>query len=114
MKETTSVVPTSVNKKSFIVRWGNLILSLIAIFLFLAGFPNPSSSATQNERAVYGTIYLVCTAGILVLSIIRIAKKHRRVLSVLWIFVVLVLLYFTPIFWAPINNINSAPGTVSP
>lgn len=129
MKTNQSAPATPVNKKPFIlIRWGNLILLLIALFLFLAGFPTPSgaSHATPNERAAYGYIYLVCAARILILSIIRIAKKHHRVLSILWILVVPVLLYLTPIFWAPRNNINfapditksesdinSAPGTVS-
>jgi hypothetical protein len=97
-----------IKKQPLIIRWGSLILFPIAIFLFLAGFPTPSgaSYASPEERAVYGIIYIICAAGILALSILRIVKKHHRTCSILWIFIVLGLFFLTPAFWAPRNNTN--------
>ena len=102
MKQSISAAP--VNKKPFIIRWGNFILLFIALFFLVlgAGAELKSKSvgvSSGDERMFYGIIYLICVAGILVLSIIRIAKKHRRILSVLWIFVVLFLLYWSGIFF---------------
>ncbi|MEK7604179.1 MAG: hypothetical protein AAB461_03655 [Patescibacteria group bacterium] len=113
--KTNQSTPTTINKKPFIlIRWGSVILLVIAILMFLAGFPSPSSTATSSEKASYGIIYLICLAGIFILSVIRIVKKHHRVLSIIWILFAFVLLYFFPIFWAPGNNINSVPGVVGP
>ncbi len=91
-------------KKPFIVRWGSLILLLIAILVLVTGYgavlkSKASSVSSETERMVYGIIYLICVAGILTLSIVRIVKKHHRILSVLWILATLILLYPVPLFF---------------
>jgi hypothetical protein len=98
------VSAASVNKKPFIVRWGNLILLLIAILFFVMVYGAVLKSKTggvssEGERMVYGIIYLICVAGILTLSIVRIVKKHHRILSVLWILLTLILMYPIPMFF---------------
>ncbi|MDO8676549.1 MAG: hypothetical protein Q7K16_02775 [Candidatus Azambacteria bacterium] len=91
-------------KKPFIVRWGNLILLLIAILLFVMVYgavlkSKASGISSESERMIYGVIYLICVAGIFTLSIVRIVKKHHRILSVLWILATLILLYPIPLFF---------------
>ena len=89
-------------KPFFLIRWGNIILLLVIIAMLLAGFPNPTGTVTQSEKAVYGYIYLACVAGLFALSIVRIIKKHHLVLSIIWILFSIALLYPAGMFWAPV------------
>lgn len=96
IKSSVSAAPAPVNKKPFIVRWGNLILLLIAISIF-------ALASSQNEltgflNVLNGVTWIVGSTGILILSIIRIAKKYNRASSVLWILLTLVIGLLS-VFW---------------
>ncbi len=94
-----SVMP----KRSFILKWGNIVLLIlmVALALFIISTTDPNTEQA-TLASFLGTIAFFLTAlGIIVLGIVRLAKKYHRARSWIWIFItpiltILLLLSFIP------------------
>lgn len=97
----TRAAPTT-PKRSFILRWGNIILFILMIVLgFFVGVAKEIEGGAVAAFLALNAFYLVIPIQI-VLSIIRIFKKYHRFRSVIWLFIVpivaflLVMSFLTP------------------
>ena len=94
-KNTKSHMP----KRSFIIRWGNIIFLVLMIVFALLIIANQDANPVIAFAAL-NAFYLVVLSAI-VLSIIRIFKKYHLVRSFIWLFItpmvaLLLILSFTP------------------
>ena len=87
-------------KRSFILRWGNIILFILMIVLGLfVGIAN-SEGANVAAFLALNAFYLVIPIQI-VLSIIRIFKKYHRFRSFIWLFIIPIVAFLLVMSFLP-------------